>query len=340
MEILLVSYSQDPAINAVSGHLIDLGLKPIRLDTDRYPQGQMLSWHLAHGQGYEVPQSQLQTGTQRVQLPELGATWYRRVHISEGLKLTEKSVQQASVAESTLHLQYIIDQLPCPVLHRPMTNERAKNKLWQLERAVAAGLKVPPTLCTNDPEAALAFFATHDHDVVAKMLAPFAIVRGGEHHVVFTSRVDQAMISNIERLRSCPMVFQAAVPKALELRVTVVGGQVFAAAVDSQRLDKAKVDWRMAGDDLSDSWEAYALPHDIQRKLLWLVADLGLIYGAIDLILTPQGEFVFLEVNPAGEYLWLERSAALPISAAIAETLADMAYSFRHDLGMTIGKVS
>jgi len=116
--------------------------------------------------------------------------------------------------------------------------------------------------------------------------------------------------------------FQENVPKALELRITIVGQRVFTAAVNSQIFQGATYDWRKQGRTLKDAWQAYDLPPDVEKKLLQLMAEFGLNYGAIDMIVTPDGEYVFLEINPVGEFFWLEIfSPHFPISQAIAEIL-------------------
>jgi glutathione synthase/RimK-type ligase-like ATP-grasp enzyme len=118
------------------------------------------------------------------------------------------------------------------------------------------------------------------------------------------------------------MTFQENVPKALELRTIIVGKQVFTAAINSQQLDGATYDWRKEGRALHEKWQAYNLPEDIEKKLLQLTAYFGLNYGAIDIIVTPDGRHVFLEINPVGEFFWLELFAPyFPISQAIAEIL-------------------
>ncbi|MHC5731086.1 MAG: MvdD family ATP-grasp ribosomal peptide maturase, partial [Nostoc sp.] len=94
---------------------------------------------------------------------------------------------------------------------------------------------------------------------------------------------------------------------------------------DSQALDKARYDWRKQGIALLQAWEPYTLPGDVEDKLLKLMAEFCLNYGALDIILTPDGRHVFLEVNPVGEFFWLERCPGLPISQAIAEVLNNSA---------------
>jgi glutathione synthase/RimK-type ligase-like ATP-grasp enzyme len=110
------------------------------------------------------------------------------------------------------------------------------------------------------------------------------------------------------------------VPKRFELRVTVVGEQVFAAEIHSQQTNRTRVDWRRY--DLSHTPHLpHALPEHVQVKCVELVRRLGLCYGAIDLILTPDGRYVFLEINPSGQYMWIEERTGLPISEAVANLL-------------------
>jgi glutathione synthase/RimK-type ligase-like ATP-grasp enzyme len=95
-----------------------------------------------------------------------------------------------------------------------------------------------------------------------------------------------------------------------------------AAAIDSQALPGARNDWRREGVALIDAWQPYTLPEPIQQGVLGLMEALGLNYGAFDFIVTPEGRHVFLEVNPAGEFMWLMRHPGLPIAEALADVLA------------------
>ena len=97
---------------------------------------------------------------------------------------------------------------------------------------------------------------------------------------------------------------------------------VFAAAIRSQESRLLRHDWRHHHEFASSQfYTAYRLPAKIERLCVRLVRALGLCFGALDLILTPQGEYVFLEVNPNGQWAWIEDFTGLPISDAIAELL-------------------
>jgi glutathione synthase/RimK-type ligase-like ATP-grasp enzyme len=116
-----------------------------------------------------------------------------------------------------------------------------------------------------------------------------------------------------------PVIFQEFVPAGLDLRITAVGGSLFAAAIRPED-GETRVDFRMRVG--RSSMAAFDLPDAIARKLRALMDRLGLVYGAIDMRVTPQGEYYFLEVNTAGEFLFVEDRTALPISQAVAEWLA------------------
>jgi glutathione synthase/RimK-type ligase-like ATP-grasp enzyme len=118
------------------------------------------------------------------------------------------------------------------------------------------------------------------------------------------------------------MVFQELIPKAYELRVIWVAGKVFAASLDASGTSRGHTDWRRAAPD-ECRWQKAQLPNEVVTSLRTLMSELGLVFGAVDLICTPSGEHVFLEVNPGGEWGMLERDLELPISEAIAEALLD-----------------
>jgi glutathione synthase/RimK-type ligase-like ATP-grasp enzyme len=152
----------------------------------------------------------------------------------------------------------------------------------------------------------------------------FRTDEAGEIESVYTNLVTPETLEDLHGLYLCPMIFQARVPKALELRVTVVGHQVFTAAVDSQIAAEARVDWRRDQGPLCDAWRPYALPTEVEEKLLRLLDHFRLNFGAIDLILTPGGQYVFLEVNPLGSFAWLEHGlweGRFPVSGAVADLL-------------------
>ena len=202
---------------------------------------------------------------------------------------------------------------------------RAEHKPLQLRLARRVGLDVPRTLSTNDPEAVRAFARSAPGGLITKMMTSFAVYEDGVENVVFTNPVGDADLADLEGLDLCPMTFQERIDKALELRVTVVGRRLFAASIDSQSSPRARHDWRRDGAAMAAHWRPYDLPADVAARTLALMDRLALTYGACDFIVTPDGRHVFLEVNPAGEFMWLVPHAGLPIDEALADVLAGRA---------------
>jgi glutathione synthase/RimK-type ligase-like ATP-grasp enzyme len=144
----------------------------------------------------------------------------------------------------------------------------------------------------------------------------------GQDHTRFTELLEPTMLNSIHSLSHCPLIFQEYIPKAYELRVTVIGNEIFAACIQSQSAGgDTTVDWRRYNIPKTPHY-AYELSPELRNQILALHQRLGLVYSSFDFIRTPQGEFVFLETNPFGQWLWIEDLTGLPISKAIADFLS------------------
>ncbi len=320
MTILIITHSQDnESIPLVMQAIANQGGKAFRFDTDRFPTEVQLEAY--YGTGYE--RFILTDGDEQLDLNQVFAVWYRRIAIGAKIpKNMDSQLRQASIGESRATIGGMIASIKSFHLD-PLPNiRRAENKQLQLQIARGLGIDTPRTLITNNPQAVKKFAQECEEGLITKMLSCFAVYdEQGREKVVFTNPVASEDLDNLDGLRFCPMTFQEKISKARELRITIVGKRVFAAAVDSQALEKARYDWRRQGITLLDAWEPYQLPQNFKQKLLKLMSFFGLNYGAIDVIVTPDGRHVFLEVNPVGEFFWLERCPGLPISEAIAEIL-------------------
>jgi len=323
MRIAIVTMSDDNAcIDRVSRSLEARGARAIRLDTDRYPTSLTLSTH----HGADGDHHRAGTGEERADLAEVDAVWYRRIALGRDIPATlDPQLRAPSVEESRRSFLGVLGTLPCFVMDRYELVRRADNKLLQLQLARAVGLETPRTLVSNDPEAVREFASACGGAIVTKMMSSFAVYEGDAETVVFTNPVAPADLDELDGLRLCPMTFQERLAKEVELRVTVVGERVFAASIDSQALERSRTDWRREGLALVGAWRAYELPDGVRRSLLALMDRLGLNYGAIDFVVTPDGRHVFLEINPVGEFFWLEDAPGFPLSEAIADVLTGRA---------------
>ncbi|MFI6176463.1 MvdC/MvdD family ATP grasp protein [Nonomuraea sp. NPDC051191] len=197
---------------------------------------------------------------------------------------------------------------------------RAHNKLVHLALARRLGFDVPRTVVTNDPSELVPAYENAGGRLIAKAMEHTNFAIDGGAHAVYTTVVNRRSLGGRGRMVHEPVILQPYVPKAVELRATVVGRQVFTAEIASQDSPRTRDDWRHY-DFARARHSVHRLPGDVARRCVDLVAALGVSFGAIDLILTPDGQYVFLEINPNGQWAWIEDLTGLPISDAIADWL-------------------
>ncbi len=311
--VLLLSHSQEPlCTDLVAGALARRGARALRLDTDDFPGRLMLRAELGPGRETTLVLDDRELA--------VDAVWLWRLWPPRQDERLSAPHREAAQRESMTTLRGLLDLLDAPWIDPLDVNRAADNKTRQLRLARALGLAIPPTLITAEPAAVRRFFAAHDGQVVAKLQTSlgYAMAGGGG---LPTRLLRSSDLETLDGLRHCPMVFQRYVPKAMELRIAWVDGLAFVGALDGARCG---VDWRH---ESTASWEPHDLPEAVHRRLAAWMARLGLRQGAIDMIVTPAGEYVLLEVNPSGEWGMLAQELGLPIGEALADALLRLADS-------------
>jgi MvdC family ATP-grasp ribosomal peptide maturase len=316
--VLLVTHTGDHfTVERVAEALARRGARALRFDTDLFPEEVRLSAALGDDGGENV----FVSGAGEVKLSEVRAVWARRFWPPRLSGDLDERFRASCARESAAALEGFFDGLGSALWVNDQRSERAaENKLLQLRAAREAGLEIPPTLLTNDAARARAFYETEGGRVVAKLLRPLSVSMGDAPFFVYTSDVRAEDVEALDSLRHCPVVFQGKVEKLRELRVAYVAGKFFAGALDASGSARGRTDWRLA-EPGECSWSRATLKPSLAARLRKLMRRLGLAYGAIDLIETPDGRHVFLEVNPGGEWGMLEHDLGLPISEAIADAL-------------------
>lgn len=315
--VLLITRRDDPSATPVAEALLRRGTVPVRIDTDLFPTEIRLSIR----QEPSSTSATLQLPEGEFHLDQVSSVWYRRFAPGKALP-TDMELRAAAVGESSAFLGGLIEILPAFHLDPIRDVRRADRKPLQLKWAAALGLRVPRTLVTNDEAAVRRFAGECPAGFVAKTLSSFVVTNCvGNELAVYTRLVHDDDLQDMSGLRISPMQFQELVPRAFDVRCTIVGTAVFTAALDSCLLQPGCIDWRVEGRALADAWRPHVLPPDVERALLALLDRFELNYGAIDMILTPDGQYVFLEINPAGEFLWLDEIGPRAISDALAGVL-------------------
>lgn len=319
---LIVCDPGDPHGPAVRDALARRGL-PVRLvDLAELPARATVAVRAAVRGGDTAPASGLPLdallsldGEPPLNLAEVRGVWWRRPRaLSAHEDLWRPSHREFALVQWQETLAALWDALPVRWVNHPARGDAADRKPLQLAVAAACGLRVPRTVVTNDPAEARAFADAIGGPGRAVYKHLRAVPGVGRE----TQRLDREALARLDQVRYAPVILQEYVPGDLDLRVTVAGDTVFAAAIDA-RESAYPLDWRVDFDRARVS--AAELPEDIGRGLRAVLERLGLLYGAFDLRRTPEGEHVFLEVNPFGRWTFVELRTGQPITDAVVDAL-------------------
>lgn len=193
----------------------------------------------------------------------------------------------------------------------------AERKLYQLYLANKIGFKIPRSITSNDPTQILKEFPNFGRDFIIKPISHGLQVTPKGTYSVYTSEINDMQPFENGRLFECPVLVQDKIPNSKDIRVTVIGKKLY--AVEISKDNQTEVDWRKI--DICKSYKIHVTPKVLDQLIFELNDRLGLVYSAFDFILTPNGEYVFLETNPAGEWLWLENELKIPICNTIIDEL-------------------
>lgn len=305
--ILIITFPDNDHVNRVLAHLT----QPYALlDMADFPQRARM--HAAAGGTTDTLLLDLPDG-RRIDLDSVGAVWNRRIKPFDiDPAISDETGRLFAWSETTEAVNGLWYAMDCFWMNHPTADEMALRKVTQHRVAHRLGLRVPETLVTNGPEEARAFVARHESTGVIRKA--FRNISEAPRE---TLKVGPAEIAQLDSVRFAPVIFQEYIPLALDLRVTCVDGEMFATAFRSE--PEYEVDYR-SGIGSAEVFP-YTLPDDIAVKLQALMDHFGLKYGAVDFRVTPEGEHVFFEVNPAGEYLFAADRTGQPVPQAIAAAL-------------------
>lgn len=246
----------------------------------------------------------------------ISSVWFRRTQLPtiNGLSANERI--------------YILNEIDCLIknlctivdanwVSDPYSVYKAENKLLQLKIAKQIGFEIPATLITTSKEHLISFYEEQGRRIIIKPISQTRLDNNESPSFIFTNRITQEQIDNIEKFDLTPCIYQREIEKEYEIRVTVVGSSVFAASVDSQKDEETMLDWRKK----KLTFKAIKIPSQVENKCIEIVKSLNLSFGAIDLIKDRNGNYIFLEINPNGQWAWIENQTGLDISEAIIKEL-------------------
>ncbi len=321
--ILIVTGKLDGHVGAVGRHLDCAGVPWCRINVEDFPNNVDVSITPTTGYGVLF----IKDSGIKVDIAEVGAVWYRKpgnIDLSHFEKMEPAALDyiEAEFNEILFGIYALLGGVYW--INNPLLTRVAHRKLLQLKIASEVGFRTPTTLLTNDRQAAEVFGGELGQDMAIKSLGAVSVIqeRGGDllQYGIFTRRVNLGEIrKHGAKVQYMPTIFQEFIAKQAELRITCVGQKVFACKIEPRLGDETADDYRFDTTNLHH--EAVDCSNLVDRMQRYMAA-FGLNFGCFDFIVPASGgEPVFLEMNPNGQWLWVENKTGQPIGRAIAEDL-------------------
>jgi glutathione synthase/RimK-type ligase-like ATP-grasp enzyme len=327
-QIVIVTEETDAHTDDMIRKLQEMKHDPIRLNTNDIPINITMSFslNLLDWNGT----MKIQTNGRVINIADIRSVWWRR----PGSFPLPTSLSEQEIKFAEQELEQVLDGLwssrTCYWISFPAHIRQAGLKMDQLKRATQLGFEVPRTLITTDPDEVNSFHESCKGKVIYKVMTdPFLAmgkVAANSNSTDFVPRstfatlITDTELAMADSVRLTPCMFQEYIPKQLELRITVIGDEIFAAEIHSQENEKTRDDWRHYEVDIP--YRKANLPTEIAERCLSLVRSYNLNFSAIDMILTPDGQYVFLENNPNGQFMFIEQKVPeLRMTEALASCL-------------------
>ena len=310
--VLVVTHWFDPTADHVVEELNRRRVEVLRFDAADFPRRLTVTGTL-DDRGWC---GTLRVGHRVADLEAVSGAYFRRPTVF-GFGQMDETERLWAVAEARAGLGGLL-MASDRWLNHPHRASYAAYKPAQLPQAPMCGLDVPATVITNDPVEARAFADTVG-EVIYK---PLAQAPPGAGRMVYASVVDRQDLAGADGsgIAGTAHMFQERVKHEFAVRLTVVDDRLFAAAIHAGS-EAAAIDWRSDYDALT--YEPVQTPQQVRRGVLKLMETMGLRFGAFDFLVSPDRGWVFLEVNPNGQWAWIETATGLPIASAIADALTN-----------------
>lgn len=314
-------YYYDPFLKACE----NTNLRLYVLDSSRFPSEMVVSFSLGNDaklSGFVEVLDLSGSCPKKVRLSvsDIDIAWYLREG-PIGSAVEESSLEERFIRnESRGALRSFLSTLTCTWINHPETMDRiASNNLYQQQVARRVGLMTPMTLLSNDPESVINF-SSQKNGLLLKSIGYTKLDDEGRYFLYSQHISHEEIKRSVPAICRCPVFSQEYVEKRYEHRVMVLGNRILSCRIDSQASEATKVDWRHYDFGKVEHLQV-KLPDKVEEQLHQFMDAIGLKYGAIDLIETPDGNFVFLEVNPSGQWGCIADLAGLPIPEAVADML-------------------
>lgn len=316
--VLILTYEEDPHASAVRGCLNNLGIKNFTVVTERLLENYLFRFSSIDNRYILRDKETL------VELDSSWNIWNRRVMIPDRSKGMPKNLQDVVIDECEKSWDGLLMSHEGKVVNRPQNHFYASNKLDQLKFASknSRSIFVPDTIVTTDPQDLKDFYEKHLGDICFK-LQKGAVVRTSDgNKVVYTNRVTEEHLRNANLVSTHPCLFQEYINKQFELRIISTDKNSTGIAIHSQDSELSKIDYRRY-DFKNVKYSPVGLPERVKTFCSEMLIHYGLHFGAFDFIYSKDDKYVFLELNPNGQWLWLQEQSGYDLTKEVAENLIE-----------------
>ncbi|WKK21307.1 ATP-grasp ribosomal peptide maturase [Streptomyces olivoreticuli] len=307
---VVVTRLDDVTADLVIAELNERSVPVVRLDPGDFPTAVTLDVYL----GAQGPDGRIVTSTRSIDVSRVRSVYWRRPSPYAAPPGVTGGEARWCADQIRYGLGGLLGALPgAHYVNHPWRNRDAEHKPAQLATAARSGLRIPPTLITNDRDRACRFAAEHGPVVYKPLWNTDYVDAEGRHLNIWAAEADPAGIT--AQLYMAPHLFQKRVDKTSDVRLTAVGGKLFGVRIDGA----PGLDWRLHYDRL-----AYAPidpPPDVTKAVHAYLDAFGLVFGAFDFGLDQEGRWWFYECNPNGQWAWFPAPITKQITCALADRL-------------------
>lgn len=305
--LLIITNKQDFTADYFITHLIDHGKKYFRLNSEELNQAEIL-----FSQTNDESSRQVSISGKVLDLDTVTCVWYRRKIYVMPSDVIVPEQRRYVVGEVTHLVEGLINKPELLWVNPIAAVEAAERKVYQLRLAHELGFAVPDTVISNNPARVRQFYSQHRNRVICKPIFHGLYIANESRYAVYTRKVDEADLQSNDQIRSCPVYLQQEITKGTDIRVTVIGDEIFPVEIFSN--GKPPLDWRRVNEKVK--YRSCSIDNALVDLCRALLKKLNLVYGAFDFVRSDTGQYVFLELNPTGEWAWLEKELRLPMREA------------------------
>ena len=315
--VLILTHDEDPHSKSVRNYFDEIGVNYFEVLTEKLINNYNITFNLSKGI-FSLSDSQ-----REIEINKNWSIWNRRVMDPNIPPKIHKELEDIIYTETEKTWQGMLFAHEGKVVNRPQANFNANNKIDQLLFAnnYKKGIKVPDTVLTNNPRNLERFYSELPKVSFKLLKAPLVNTNVKNKYLTcYNNIVNKKQIKKAELIRNNPSLFQEYIEKKYELRITALEDKVIGIKIDSQNSDLSIMDFRRYDFD-NVSYKRVDLPKNVENFCSDMLKHYNLSFGELDFIKNKNDEYVFLEINPNGQWLWLELQSGYNLTKNVAENL-------------------